>query len=95
MTMNAFAAKLGVSPPSATSFVERLVRLGYVRRSVDRRNRRLVHLTLTTRGSRTLAKEMKEHARMFREVLRGLSTTELNDLRRILERLLVSVSSNV
>lgn len=55
----AVADHLGVSRPTASSIIERLVRRGLVVRNVDPRERRRVILKLTTAGTRHLQQARK------------------------------------
>ena len=67
---------LYITSPSATSFVDRLVQLGYVRRKQDRSNRKLVRLSITETGKKILRKKMAEKKKIFATLLASLSSQE-------------------
>ena len=68
MMMKEFARSLNVTPPSATSFVDRLVRLGWVLRARDRSNRKLVRLHVTGKGREAL-RQHKQKKQTFTHIL--------------------------
>lgn len=67
-TVGEIAGHLDLRPHSAVGLVDRLVRGGWVRRRPDRRDRRLVHVTLTLKGERTLAHLSAAHRAEVRRV---------------------------
>ena len=74
------AERLRVTPSTLTRIVDRLARLGLVRRQEDDEDRRLVRHYLTARGSETLA-ELERTGRAFlTEILRQLSKEKLERL---------------
>lgn len=87
MTMKQFADVMRVSGPTATAFIERLCRLGWVRRTKDPGNRKLVRLRLTPDGSAIVARAMQARHRMMADVLSELSAKDRDDFVRILEHL--------
>lgn len=81
------AERLRVTPPTLTRIVDRLARLGLVRRREDDEDRRLVRHYLTARGSETLA-ELERTGRAFlTEILRQLPREKLERLLCALEDL--------
>lgn len=68
MTVGSFAAALGVTAPSASVFLARLVRRGLVRRSRSSKNRKLVHLHLTPAGKALVRRERTKCTGAMREV---------------------------
>lgn len=88
ITMKELADGLRVTSPSATSFVDRLVKLGYVGRVHDAENRRLVRLKLLEAGSRILKQKMSERRKIFSEVLGGLPEEDQKSLLAILRKVL-------
>lgn len=87
MTMKELADILHISSPSTTSFVERLVRLGWVERRHDRANRKLVRLRLTKTGRTFLTAKIRERRKIFREIIRLLPPGDQRALAGILLRL--------
>ena len=84
MTMKEFAESMKVSSPSATSFIDRLVKLGWAKRREDAENRKLVLLSLTPVGKQMLAKKMKERAALIRQIIALIPETDQRHLERIL-----------
>ena len=66
--MNEFARFLKISKPSATGLVDRLIAQGLVRRQGDRKDRRVVRISLTAKGRNVLANIWDQKRRMLVEV---------------------------
>jgi DNA-binding MarR family transcriptional regulator len=88
LTMKELAEMLLVTQPSATSFVNRLVGMGLVRRVHDPKNRRLVRLTVTPRGSTLLKKKMAEKREAVGSMLSGLSVPEQEQLLALMQKMI-------
>ncbi|HEV2141689.1 MAG TPA: MarR family transcriptional regulator [Candidatus Dormibacteraeota bacterium] len=89
LQMSEIAAQLLSSPSGTTRIADRLEEDGLIVRETPRDNRRVVRVTLTRRGEQTLTSA----DRVFRDALREsfaahLSETDLNDLRRLMRKLL-------
>lgn len=93
LTMKEFATFLHVTSPSATSFVNRLVRMKWVKRIADKTNRKLVRLTLSEEGLKCLTTKMKEHSSMMRDLFTLLSLTDQKEFARILGNLRTTLAS--
>jgi DNA-binding MarR family transcriptional regulator len=77
-TLAGVAAHLGVTPPTASAIVNRLVGRGWVNRTEHPRERRCVVLTLTRSGSRKLRQVRQAACKMVMKVLANRPATELN-----------------
>ncbi len=88
ITMKELAKSLHVSSPSATSLVNRLVRLRWVGRLRDPDNRKLVRLRILPAGSSMLRSKFRERQKVVRELFRLLSRDEQNALATIHEKLI-------
>lgn len=84
ITMKEFAQQLHISSPSATSFVDRLVKLQWIARSPDDKNRKLVHLDLLPEGREALQKSMKEHSALMHDLFSLLNPTDQEQFERVL-----------
>jgi DNA-binding MarR family transcriptional regulator len=93
ITMKELAAMMQITSPSATSFVDRLVQLKYVRRSQHQRNRKMVHLSVTPLGKRVLKEQMAEKKKMFARILTSLSSSDQMTLLVILRKMLAGSAS--
>lgn len=86
--MKAVAEYLRVELPSATSIVEKLVKLSYVERLTDKDDRRLVLLQLTSKGESLLTDAMKERSKNMEKILSYLSEKDREELSRIFDTLI-------
>ena len=75
--MSKIAAALGVTLPSATGIIDRLVDRGLVSRQVDPMDRRLVICALTEAGVHLAASLYTGHRAAFSELLAALNEQEL------------------
>lgn len=80
------AAFLGVSKAAASQTVDKLVRRKWLRRTVDREDRRTVNLTLTQSGRQLLANYESARAGKLARVFRGFSPQELQQMAGLLDR---------
>jgi DNA-binding MarR family transcriptional regulator len=88
ITMKEVAGFMKVSSPSATTFVNRLVNLGWVERVADIKNRKLVRLKMTLKGEKVLKDMMTARHKAFELLLSGLPQADQQDFIRILQKLL-------
>ena len=86
-TMADIADCLCVAPPSVTPLINRLVKDGALKRVADKEDRRIIHLTITKSGRKTLDKGIKEIFGRMQKVLMNLNNKERRDLTKILEKL--------
>ncbi len=82
------AAALGVSSPAALCFLDRLEAVGYVSRSRDPGDRRLLALTLTEAGRSCLERARHAVAGVQEQIAARLGPTGDADLRALLSKLL-------
>jgi DNA-binding MarR family transcriptional regulator len=78
------AERLRVTPPTVTGLVDRLVRMGVVRREEDPKDRRLVRNVLTERGQEVLGEVEREGRAFLTQLFECLSTEQLS---RVVESL--------
>ncbi|HEY4398500.1 MAG TPA: MarR family transcriptional regulator [Acidimicrobiia bacterium] len=96
LTLGALAATEQVRPPTITAAVGRLEEQGLVRRRIDRRDRRVARVEITSRGQRLLAESRSRKTAYLERQLAALSADERATLARaaaILERVLEKESS--
>ena len=84
--MKTVAARLGVSLPTVTNAVNRLVKKGHVERVRDDDDRRLVLLRLTTSGRKACRAHDLFHKRMVAGAVEGMSKDEIEALIRSLTK---------
>ncbi|MDD5103430.1 MAG: MarR family transcriptional regulator [Candidatus Peribacteraceae bacterium] len=88
ITMKAFSQALHVSSPSATTFIDRLVKAGWVKRLFNPKNRKLVLLSLTPMGKRMLSKNRAEKRAVIHGLISCIPSKDQRHLLQILNRLL-------
>ncbi len=94
ITMTQVAKFMKVASPSATSFVNRLVKLGWLQRATDPTNRKLVRLKLTVDGQSVLKKKMQARKQAFRRLMELISQPDQKELARILQKVLDSAQKS-
>nr|ADN15558.1 transcriptional regulator, MarR family [Gloeothece verrucosa PCC 7822] len=80
-SLSAVAEHLGVSRPTASAMVERLVQQGFVNRSEHPQERRQVELKLTEAGYRYFEQIREKTRKEIADQLGNLSETQLSSLR--------------
>jgi len=86
-SMKNIADYLCITPPSATSLINRLVKAKQIERTKDKCDRRLVRLVITPKGEKTFGSGFKKIVKQMRKVLSNLSKKERVDLIAILQKL--------
>ena len=79
--------RLLIQPPSVTGVVDRLERLGFVKRSTSKTDLRVRHLSLTTHGRDLMAKVLEGHAERVQSLFAGLQPQEQETMLTLLKRL--------
>ena len=80
------AAFMGVTKAAAGQTVEKLVRRGWLRRTVEQTDRRTAVLSLTKSGEQLLDAYESARNKRLNKVFRGLSDPELRQLANLLDR---------
>lgn len=78
---------LGISKSAVTQLMSPLIDRGFVNRSEDAKDRRIVRLSLTAKGSAELKKLAKHKYAGLRSRLEGLSTGDLRTLADLCHKL--------
>lgn len=79
-------ARLFIQPPSVTGVVDRLERLGYVKRSGSKEDLRVRCVRLTSDGRDLLVQVLEHHAEKIESLFRGLSKEEREALGQLLAK---------
>jgi MarR family 2-MHQ and catechol resistance regulon transcriptional repressor len=87
MCQHTLGKKLLRSGGNVTLVVDNLERHGWVRRERQVNDRRMVEIHLTPKGRRLITRVFPEHAKMVAKVMRELSATEQEQLRKIARKL--------
>ncbi len=86
-TMGDIAEGFHIELPSATSLLSKLCYQNLVERRTDSEDKRLVKISLTTKGITLLKEAMEERKKKLHKILSYLSEKEQSDLLTILETL--------
>ncbi len=93
LTFVELSRRLLVTAGNLTGIVDRLHAEGLVRRAVHPADRRAFRLTLTPKGRRLVRRAQGRHHRALTTLLAGVPDRDLRVLRRLLDRLRTSASS--
>ncbi len=81
------AKERGISPPTATGLIDRLVRSGHVRRSPDPEDRRVVMVSLTKKGENMVENYLGTIRDVWKNILARLTAEEQKQYLRILKKI--------
>ncbi|MBU1147972.1 MAG: MarR family winged helix-turn-helix transcriptional regulator [Candidatus Omnitrophica bacterium] len=81
------AKERGISPPTATGLIDRLVRSGYVKRSPDPEDRRVVMVSLTKKGENMVKTHMDAIRDVWKKILVRLTAEEQKQYLHILKKI--------
>jgi DNA-binding MarR family transcriptional regulator len=88
------ADALGVTPPSVTGIIDRLVEQGLISREENPTNRRMQVLRTTDRGKSLIQRLLESRRSTMSTFLGGLSMQDLSSLARITSILASSIEQN-
>ncbi|MEM9896304.1 MAG: MarR family transcriptional regulator [Bacteroidota bacterium] len=83
-----------ITSGSMTDLLERLIRLGLIYRKKDDRDKRIKRVGSTNKGIALINKDIQERFQEAKEPISGLSSTEGEQLARLLQKLLLSLDNN-
>lgn len=87
MRMNELARTLGVSKANVTGLVDRMVRARLIDRMRSDEDRRVVFVTLTQKGRRTVQRMLNTQRREWRRIMEAIPTRNLEIFMDSLEQL--------
>lgn len=93
VTLGQIARNMRVSPPTASGLVDRLARLGYLRREEDAADRRYVRHQLTDSGAAIVGEVEREAGDLLDATFARLSDADLATLIRGLTKLSAAASA--
>lgn len=93
MPAGALAENLRVTPPTVTGLVDRLVRMGVVKREEDPKDRRLVRNVLTEQGEEALGEVEREGRAFLTQIFERISAGQLSCLVDSLEALVAAADA--
>jgi len=86
-SMRAVAKYFNITPPSATSIISALVKMGYIKRIYDKADRRIIRLKITKDGQKNLEEGLKEIKKRMEKLLSKLNEGEKISLTKIMKKL--------
>lgn len=92
-TMQKMADKMGVSMPTISGIIDRLVTAQYVARQENPQDRRQVLVVLTKEGKALIAQFQKAVGERWMDVLVVLNASEIQAMAKILEKIGQSLSA--
>ena len=85
--MSDMARYMGITTAAMTGIIDRLVRDGYVARTSDADDRRVINIKLTGKGVSTVKSLLEQKKRMITKIFGVLSEKERNEYLEILTRI--------
>jgi len=85
--MRKIADYLHIELPSATNLIDKLVKLDFVGRKIDTKDKRLVNIALTKKGTLLLTKAIRERRKNIEKILTLLTEKEKQTLLSLLQKL--------
>ncbi len=87
LPLKVVSERLLIQPPSVTGVVDRLERLGLVKRSPSSQDMRVRHLSLTPQGRMLLSQVLEGHAQRVQALFDGLGLQDQETMLQLLKRL--------
>jgi len=91
LKMKEIAKVLGVSLPAVTGLVSRLVGMKMAKRSRDKTDRRVVHITITAQGIKAVSQIKETRKKFIAEAFRGLSSRERKIYLQIVQKVKITL----
>jgi DNA-binding MarR family transcriptional regulator len=89
-TFTDLANRLGVSKPSVTAIIGRLIQKGYVEKIPSNEDRRVSHIVLTEKGRSLSSAHQNFHRKIARHFAGALDAAEMHQLGQLLYKALKS-----
>jgi len=86
------AKERGISPPTATGLLDRLVRAGYVKRGSDSEDRRVVMVSLTKKGENAAQDFLRTVRNRWKNILIHLTSKEQHQYLTIVKKIVAILS---
>ncbi len=95
VTVKDIADVMGATSSAATQLVESMVKVGFLERKHDARDRRKVHVGLSDKGKAKFQKFRKDHLAWVRKLLSPLSDRELEQLIAIQKKVMRKAGTSI
>lgn len=93
-TMSDISNHFGVTLPTATKLVERLVQMKMINRLDDKTDRRVTRLQLTAKGGQSMAELVEKHRTNLKQMLVFLDKEDIKSVTRILNELTLKMEES-
>ena len=87
-TFSELAEKLAVSKPSVTAIVQRLIKLGYVKKVQSQEDLRVYHIVLTIKGQQFTEMHDKTHQLLAERLTQNLNKQDIHQLAVLLKKVI-------
>lgn len=87
LRMSELAEALSIQTASATGLVDRMIRLGYIKRSQDPQDRRVVRVALTQEGKRIVERIFEQKKKVMIDVFSRMPASDSRQYVNVLERI--------
>ena len=87
LTISEISERMGISLPSVTAAINKLVKKGYVEKTRSQVDGRVVHVTLTKDGHKANTAHRYFHIRMVRSITPGLTEEEQSTMLKGIQKL--------
>lgn len=95
LTLSSLSERIRAQNSTVTGIIDRMEREGLVRRERSTSDRRVIHIRLSDKGQKLARQIQVEPMEIFRGALLSLSTADLRDLLRIMNKLQKHVRARV
>lgn len=82
------AERLNVTKPSVTALVQKLIRMGYVKKVQSEEDRRVYHIVLTSKGEKFTEMHAHMHRLIAQKLAENLDADEVQQLSTLLQKVL-------
>ncbi|MCX5658615.1 MAG: MarR family transcriptional regulator [Planctomycetota bacterium] len=95
LQLSVLGQRLLVRPPSVTTLIDRLERIGLVSRRPDREDQRAKQVALTPAGRELVARVLVKHPAEIRGIMGCLSEPEQREFQRLMERVAAHLETSI
>lgn len=88
LTMKSIADYLHIKPSSVTPVIEKLVKIKVLKRTEDKKDRRIIYIGITQKGLKKIRKECDHIHKHIQKIFSGLNIKDKSVLIKILEKLI-------
>ena len=87
-TFSELAETLGVTKPSVSNIVKKLIRMGYVKKVQSQEDLRVFHIILTPKGGQFTEMHENTHKLLAEHLTKNLSASEVEQMAMLLQKMI-------